>query len=531
MRKAETDSQSIRSTSSSSDIALQAHAPLADWDALADSDHFVQFYEADDYLLDSLGGFIGTGLETDYACIVVATSEHRAGLEARLHARGLDVVAAAASGQYVSLDAAETLAQFMLGDAPDPARFTTIIENIIAQAAAGQRRVRIFGEMVALLSGAGNYAGAIQLEELWNQLGTRHPFTLFCAYPMSGFTGAAHGESLGRVCAGHARVIPAESYTGLTEPDARLRAITQLQQKARALEAEVAERQQTEAALRAVQQQMQRELAERAQLLSREQSARAEAESANRLKDEFLATVSHELRTPLNAIMGWTHMLRSGRLDETAAERALETIDRNAQAQAQLVEDILDVSRMITGKLRLKIGRVDMASVINAAIDSVQLAADAKDIQLAVTLEPSARHIQGDTGRLQQVVWNLLSNAIKFTPIGGRVEVSLKRAGTSVEICVRDSGEGIKPEFLPYIFDRFRQADSTSTRRHGGLGLGLAIVRHLIEQHGGTVEAESPGADCGATFTIRLPLGAGNERAPRGSTIDEDLTPMSPHVN
>ena len=150
MRKAETDSQSIRSTSSSSEIALQAHAPLADWDALADSDHFVQFYEADDYLLDSLGGFIGTGLETDHACIVVATSEHRAGLEARLDARGLDVVAAATSGQYVSLDAAETLAQFMLGDAPDPARFTTIIENIIAQAAAGQRRVRIFGEMVAL---------------------------------------------------------------------------------------------------------------------------------------------------------------------------------------------------------------------------------------------------------------------------------------------------------------------------------------------------------------------------------------------
>ena len=232
----------------------------------------------------------------------------------------------------------------------------------------------------------------------------------------------------------------------------------------------------------------------------------AEAESANRLKDEFLATVSHELRTPLTAIMGWSHMLRSGSLDEAMFARALDTIERNAQAQAQLVEDILDVARVITGKLRLDIKAVDAASVINAAIDSVQLAADSKGITMEVTLDPSARRVSGDASRLQQVVWNLISNAIKFTPSGGQVSVRLERAGNDAQLSVSDTGQGISSDFLPYIFDRFRQADGTTTRRHGGLGLGLAIVRHLVELHGGTVHADSPGAGRGATFNIKLPL-------------------------
>jgi signal transduction histidine kinase len=185
--------------------------------------------------------------------------------------------------------------------------------------------------------------------------------------------------------------------------------------------------------------------------------------------------------------------------------RGLEIIERHAKSQAQLVEDILDVSRVITGKLRLNIGPVDLASVINAAIDSAQLAADSKGIHLGATLDPATRHISGDSSRLQQVFWNLLSNAIKFTPPDGRVEVRLERAGANVQISVSDTGEGISTDFLPFIFDRFRQADGTSTRRHGGLGLGLAIVRHLVELHGGTVHADSPGEGCGATFTIRLP--------------------------
>ncbi|HKR02670.1 MAG TPA: HAMP domain-containing sensor histidine kinase, partial [Pyrinomonadaceae bacterium] len=252
---------------------------------------------------------------------------------------------------------------------------------------------------------------------------------------------------------------------------------------------------------------------EREQLLAREHAARAEAERANRLKDEFLATVSHELRTPLNAILGWSQLLAHDNLNEAMIARGIETIERNAKLQAQLVEDILDVSRVITGKLRLDIVPVDIASVINSAVDSVELAANSKGIRLEVTLDPSARHVLGDANRLQQVVWNLLSNAIKFTPSGGCVCVRLERSGSEAEISVSDTGQGIGSDFLPFVFDRFRQADSTSTRAHGGLGLGLAIVRHLVELHGGTVHAQSEGQGLGATFTFKLPLAPRQGRA------------------
>lgn len=263
--------------------------------------------------------------------------------------------------------------------------------------------------------------------------------------------------------------------------------------------------------------------AELESLLAREQAARAEAESANRMKDEFLATVSHELRTPLTAIMGWSHMLRKGKLDDVTLARAVETIDRNAKAQAQLVEDILDVSRMIMGKLRLNVGPVDVASVINAAIDSVQLAADTKGIKLEVTLDPSARHTVGDASRLQQVVWNLVSNAIKFTPSGGRVAIRLERAENSVQIHVTDTGCGINPDFLPFVFDRFRQADSTPTRMHGGLGLGLAIAKHLVELHGGSVQADSAGEGQGSTFTINLPQAADHKQGKKHNKVTRGL--------
>jgi signal transduction histidine kinase/CheY-like chemotaxis protein len=507
------------------DLTARTHAPLTDWSEMSESEHFVQFYETDLFLLNSVGGFIGTGLRATDACIVVATKAHRDGLDARLQAYGVDVAAAGASGQYVSLDAAETLAEFMVDGSPDPVRFAGVVGGIIARASKGRSRVRVFGEMVALLWAGENRTAAIRLEELWNDLHATHPFVLFCAYPMNGFGGRALAEPLGEVCATHSRVIPAESYTGLADQDERLRAILQLQQKARSLEGEIAERKEAEVALRSMKDELQLELEERERLLTREQMARAEAESANRFKDEFLATVSHELRTPLNAIIGWSHLLRNGSIDAATATRGVETIERNARAQAQLIEDILDVSRVITGKLRLNIASVDLASVINAAIDSVQLAADSKGIQLEVTLDPSARRVSGDSGRLQQVVWNLLSNAIKFTPPGGRVEVRLEHAGSSAQIRVRDSGQGIGSDFLPFIFDRFRQADGTSTRSHGGLGLGLAIVRHLIELHGGTAYADSPGRGCGATFTILLPLSVADESEKSRRRDTASLTP------
>ncbi len=239
-----------------------------------------------------------------------------------------------------------------------------------------------------------------------------------------------------------------------------------------------------------------------------EQSARQVAEVASRAKDDFLATASHELRTPLNAILGWARMLRSGKLEPHDTLRATETIERNAQSQVRLIEDILDGSRIITGNLHLEIRALDMTTLVAAAIDAVRPAADAKKIALSVRVDPSAAHVVGDPERLQQVVWNLASNAIKFTPKGGRVDVSLERVGTDVELVVRDTGQGISAEFLPHVFERFRQAEGSTTRRHGGLGLGLALVRHLVEAHGGTVKAESDGDDRGATFTVRLPVQA-----------------------
>ncbi len=245
---------------------------------------------------------------------------------------------------------------------------------------------------------------------------------------------------------------------------------------------------------------------ERERLLLSEQAARSEAETASRLKDEFLATVSHELRTPLTAVLGWIHILRGGKLDDEAGARALEIIERNARSQNQLIEDLLDVSRIITGKLRLDVRPVDPGAIIEAAIEAVHPAAEAKEIRLQKVLDTRVSSISGDSARLQQVIWNLLSNAIKFTPRGGSVQVRLERINSHIEISVSDSGEGIKQEFLPFVFDRFRQADGTSARRFGGLGLGLAIVRHLVELHGGTVQATSSGDGAGAMFTVRLPL-------------------------
>jgi signal transduction histidine kinase len=267
---------------------------------------------------------------------------------------------------------------------------------------------------------------------------------------------------------------------------------------------------QAQAALAEANQALERRVIERtAELqssLEREMVLRTEAEQLSRLKDEFLATMSHELRTPLNAIFGWATLMRTRRLDAPTQERALETIERNARAQKRLIEDLLDVSRIVTGKVTLEVNVVELRRVITAAVESMLPAAQAKSIELVALLDSEGNTFRGDFARLQQVVCNLLSNAIKFTPRGGRVEVRLIRRGDMAELTVADSGQGIKPEFLPHVFDRFRQEDGSISRRHGGLGLGLAIVRYLIEMHGGTVEAASDGEGHGATFTVRLPV-------------------------
>src|SRR5438128_5050672 len=286
-----------------------------------------------------------------------------------------------------------------------------------------------------------------------------------------------------------------------------LRRTAELAQANEALQAEILERQRAEE--------------ERTKLLILEQRARAEAEAANHAKDEFLATVSHERRTPLTSILGWTRLLRLREPDPAALARGLETIERNAKSQAKLIEDILDVSRIISGKLRIEARPLTLAPIIEMAIDAVSPAAEAKAIKIEVALDTAVGEVRGDPTRLQQVVWNLLSNAVKFTPNGGEIHIQLLRSGESARLIVSDNGCGISAKFLPFVFDRFSQAERHMTRKHGGLGLGLAIVRHLVEMHGGIIQVESAGEGRGATFTIDLPLTTSAETLRMAAQPDE----------
>ncbi|MFN2644642.1 MAG: PAS domain S-box protein [Burkholderiales bacterium] len=254
---------------------------------------------------------------------------------------------------------------------------------------------------------------------------------------------------------------------------------------------------------------------ERTLLLEREREARAQAERMSEVKDEFLATLSHELRTPLSAILGWSQVIASRPMAAEELKRAVQVIERNARAQTRLIEDLLDMSRITSGQVRLDVQAIDPAALVDGAVETVRPAAEAKGIRLEKLLDPKAGPIYGDPGRLQQVLWNLVSNAIKFTPKGGKVQVVLQRVNSHIEVSVADTGIGIRAEFLPHVFDRFRQADGSTTRRHGGLGLGLAIAKHLVELHGGALHAASPGEDGGATFTMHLPLMVVHARSPK----------------
>jgi signal transduction histidine kinase/DNA-binding response OmpR family regulator len=285
------------------------------------------------------------------------------------------------------------------------------------------------------------------------------------------------------------------------------RLYTEAQNHASELRAEMAERKQAEE--------------ERARLLIREQAARAEAERANRAKDQFLATLSHELRTPLSAILGWSQLVRTGRLEEPQMARAFETIERNARSQSQLIDDLLDVSRIITGKLQIELRLVDLSKAIEAAVDSVRPAYETKGINFELVGAEGASHVRGDANRLQQIFWNLFNNAVKFTPAGGKISVTVENNERNVSISVSDTGIGIDARFLPFIFERFQQADGSTTRAHGGLGLGLAIVRHLVDLHNGEIKVESDGPGKGSSFKVTFPLAAANEKVSQATTLAE----------
>jgi PAS domain S-box-containing protein len=534
----------------------------------AEREHGVFFYENERTLFDRIGAFIAEGFEESASVLVVATPEHWRGFRRALEARGIDVETAALHGTLVSMNARETLDSLMSDGALDATRFDTNVGEVVRRLSG---RVRIYGEMVDLLCRDGRSDAALTLEELWNDLCDECDITLFCAYDMSCFVkdeGRLFRSVCASHDRAHPAASPTESFRLLVE-SVRDYAIFMLDPRGvvrtwnagaerikgyradeiigthfsafytrpdadsgkceHELEAATAEGRFEDEGWRVRKDgttfwanvvitalhnpngelvgfaKVTRDLSERKRA-EEERIRLARAEEANRVKDEFLATFSHELRTPLNSILGWAKLLISHGTDPYVA-KGLATIVRNAQAQARLVEDLLDISRVVSGKLDIELGAVDFATIVRDAVDSVRPAAQAKGLTVDFRPYGSSVRLIGDATRLVQVVSNILTNAVKFTDRGGTVHVTLDvTGGATARLRIQDTGRGIDPTFLPHVFERFRQDDTSAGRRVGGLGLGLAIVHHLVTLHGGSVLAESEGRDRGATFTIMLPV-------------------------
>ena len=457
------------------------------------SEHYVQLYESDLVIVDAVGKFISSALHVGEPAVVIATEPHRDGIEKWCRAHGLDLATASADGRFVSLDAAETLSRFMVGETPDPLRFEDVVGGLVERVSKPGRPARMFGEMVGLLAADGNQAATVYLEELWNTLQQSHSFALFCAYPMDCLGREEMGPLLGKVCAQHSAVIPTESYTALGTREERLRAIALLQQKAQSLEAEVSRRKRAEEQLEVA--------------LASEREARRAAEDALRLRDEFLSTAAHELRTPLTTIVGYAQMLlrqreREGQLDQERLVPALQAVGGQATKMSDLVSQLLDVSRLETGKLILQRQETDLAALAEEIIFGARARTERHNLNLEA---PESLHAVVDPLRLDQVLTNLLDNAIKYSPNGGDIQVSLSQSDQdTVELSVRDHGLGIAPERRKQIFERFYQAHNTGY--WSGLGLGLYISRQIVELHGGEICAEFP-EDGGSRFIVRLPIG------------------------
>jgi excisionase family DNA binding protein len=465
-------------------------------------EHIAQFYESDAFLLDALRTFIGPALRDGEVGLVVATEGHRTALEARLQADGLDLAGTQASGCYVALDAAEILSRIMLDGQPDADRFESVIGGLVAQLAASGRPLRVFGEMVALLSAAGNLPGARRLEALWNDLHRTRPFALLCAYPLQQLDGESLGTLLDDVHAEHARVIPGESYAAQSSPDGRLRAILALQRKAAALQFEITERQQAEQALQAL-------LEQNAGLLQ-------ETKEAVLLRDEFLSIASHELRTPLTTVAAHAQLMlrqlaRDGTAEPARIERAFRSISEQTNKLSRLVEQLLDVSRLEAGRFALEPQRTDLRELV----ERVAAAAAVRAKQPIVVYAPETVRLLVDPLRLDQMLTNLLDNAIKYSAADQQIDVELaRRSEGQVEVAVRDRGQGIPPDKRSGVFERYFQAHAEGHR--SGMGLGLYISRQVAELHGGAIRVEYP-PDGGTRFVVRLPV---EREAPAAPTTD-----------
>jgi PAS domain S-box-containing protein len=598
------DLEAVLRSADLSTLTDESFAPQVDWSKMRDSEHFVQFYENDEYMIESASGFVGTALREGECSVVAATPEHRQALARKLVACGIDVTEAEKSGRFILLDAAETLETFMDGPTLNPQRFNETIGTAIKQLAARCRRIHAFGEMVAVLWARGYCDAAIDLEQRWNELAEQYHFALLCAYPIAGFKDRDQTDRFQTVCSCHSRVLPAESYSTNDTVDKRLRAVGLLQQKAESLEAEIEHRREVEKVLS----KRERELNDFfenaleglhkvgpdgtilwanhaeysllgyteaefvghpiadfhadpdviADILNRLQSGEAlknfparlrckdgaikyvlissnayfedgvllytrcftrdmteqwQAEraliDADRRKDEFLATLSHELRNPLAPIRNSLELL-SG--DETTRNEARGVIKRQLDHMTRLVEDLLDMSRITRDKIELRHELVDLASIVNTSVETCRPAIDAAGHHLKVLLPEKPITLAVDPARISQVFSNLLTNATKFTDRGGLIEIEAKIDGSDVLISVTDDGIGIPCEELAHVFDMFRQVDQSLEKSHGGLGVGLTLVRRLVELHDGTVNAQSEGAGKGCTFTVRLPIAKATQK-------------------
>ncbi len=465
--------------------------------------HTVQFYENDHFLAAAVADFLAPALASGQPVVIIAEADHSEAFLQRLRSKGLDPDDAFRNGRMVILDAAETLAQFMNGNEPDPDRFTSVVGGVIGSVMTGSSSatVRAYGEMVDILWRAGNTDGAVRLEELWNSLGEQHSIELLCAYGMGNFYKESHTGAFRQICGHHTAVVPAESYTRAEEP---LLEITLLQQRARALEHEVETRRVLEARLREA-------IAEREMLLEHARSAQAKAEAASRAKSEFLAMMSHELRTPLNAIGGYVQIIQMGLHGPVSDEQreALERVERSQRHLLSLINNVLNLVRVEKNTVEYDLAPLDLPLLMTDVVGLIEplISAASLRTELRAPADKTDFRVLADADKVRQILLNLLTNAIKFTGEGGSIRIEFEPCATDPSracVHVSDTGTGIPHERLQEIFEPFVQLGVRPQSGQEGLGLGLAISRDLARAMGGELEAASE-LGRGSTFTLTLP--------------------------